>query len=102
MALHACILVKLEVGTALAAEMQLKEHSAVGLVELTTGPYDLVVLVQAQDSTALGKIIVNEIQKTSGVRETLTLFILDQVTSINWLAAQSILDPDVKTTKRRK
>ena len=39
-----------------------------------TGPYDVVALVEAESHNALGRLVVEKIQATPGVRRTLTCF----------------------------
>jgi DNA-binding Lrp family transcriptional regulator len=43
----------------------------------TTGPYDVIVLVEAPDITILGEFIVTKIQSLSGVLRTQTNVIVD-------------------------
>ena len=40
--------------------------------ETVTGPYDVVVLVEAEDVDALGQLVLTAIQPVDGIMRTLT------------------------------
>jgi len=43
----------------------------------TAGPYDIIAFVESGDLSGLGNIIVQKIQKISGVSKTLTCIIIE-------------------------
>lgn len=86
MTIHACILVKVESGRALEAAAHLRALPSVGLVVATTGPHDLCILAQAEDAIALGHTVIRDYQTVPGVKETLTLLILEALLPVNWMA----------------
>jgi len=55
-----------------------KEIKGVKTVHLVTGPYDVIVFVEAPDLKALGELIVKKIQATGFVARTLTCITVEQ------------------------
>jgi DNA-binding Lrp family transcriptional regulator len=45
-------------------------------VEAVTGPYDIVVLLEAQDTDAIGQLVTKEILSIEGIDRTLTSIVL--------------------------
>lgn len=82
---YACVLAEVDTGMTFEAARYLAQKEAVGLVVPTTGPYDLMIIARADDPAALGKKIVSEFQEAPGVRSTLTLLILDELSPHNWM-----------------
>lgn len=72
MTVSAYILVQSEVGAALEVATAAKAVNGVVFVDAITGPYDVLVKVQADDMDELGKKIVSDVQKISGITRTLT------------------------------
>lgn len=85
MALYACILAEIERGQAIKVRDALSEVDAVGLVAPTAGPFDLLIWAKGNSAAELGKSIISEIQTVSGVKSTLSLFMLEDFTPIHWL-----------------
>lgn len=72
MAVSAYILVQSEVGAASDVASAAKQVNGVVFVDAITGPYDVLVKVEADNMDELGKKIVSDIQKISGITRTLT------------------------------
>lgn len=72
MTVAAYILVQSEVGAAADVANAAKALPGVVFVDAITGPYDVLVKVEASDMDELGKKIVSEVQKISGITRTLT------------------------------
>lgn len=87
MPVHACVLINVEAGLTLEATEHLIKLPSVGMVLPTAGPHDLMILARADTPTELGRIIIDEYQKAPGVESTLTLLILGDLTSANWMAS---------------
>lgn len=51
---------------------QIRSVPGIVRADITFGPYDLIVEVQAADLTALGKLVYGTIRATPGVLDTLT------------------------------
>lgn len=45
--------------------------------EAVTGPYDIVVVVEAENMDLLGKVVTNNILKVSGIERSLTCIVLN-------------------------
>ena len=72
MTVSAYILVQSEVGQASDVAHAAKEVTGVVFVDAITGPYDVLVKVEANDMDELGKKIVSDVQKIPGITRTLT------------------------------
>lgn len=72
MSVSAYILVQSEVGAASDVAAAAKNVQGVVFVDAITGPYDVLVKVEAETMDDLGKKIVSEVQKISGITRTLT------------------------------
>jgi len=55
-----------------------KEIKGVKTVHLVTGPYDVILFVEAPDLKALGELIVKKIQSTGFVARTLTCITVEE------------------------
>lgn len=69
---QAYILIQTEVGKARDVAAAIGGIEGVVRVDAVTGPYDVVVLTEAGNVDALGKMIVSQVQLVSGITRTLT------------------------------
>ena len=69
---QAYILIQTEVGRARDVAAQIGNISGVVRVDAVTGPYDVVVLTEAQTVDELGKMIVSKVQLVPGITRTVT------------------------------
>ena len=69
---QAYILIQTEVGKARDVAAAIRDISGVVRVDAVTGPYDVVVLTEAQSVDELGRMIVSRIQLVPGITRTLT------------------------------
>lgn len=69
----AFVLVETAVGKTKDVAKALRASSAIVSVSIVTGPYDLVVQVEASDVNAIGRLVTGEIQSVPGIRRTLTM-----------------------------
>ncbi len=72
MTVSAYILVQAEVGASSDVARAAKDISGVVFVDAITGPYDVLVKVEAETMDDLGKKIVSDVQNISGITRTLT------------------------------
>ncbi len=72
MTVSAYILIQAEVGAALEVATAAKSLTGVVFVDAITGPYDVLVKVEADTMDELGKSVVSDVQKISGITRTLT------------------------------
>ena len=80
MTLRAYILVECDAARAGAVSGGLKHlavaHARVLSADTTTGPFDLIVLLESPDLDGLGRAVTEGLQKISGVRRTGTCVVL--------------------------
>ena len=69
---QAYILIQTEVGRAAAVASEVAGIEGVTRAEDVTGPYDVVVHVEAPDAEALGEKVIAAVQKVPGITRTLT------------------------------
>ncbi|CCH16518.1 MULTISPECIES: Lrp/AsnC ligand binding domain-containing protein [Micromonospora] len=69
---QAYILIQTEVGRARDVAGLIADIAGVVRVDAVTGPYDVVVLTEANTVDELGKLIVSKVQMVPGITRTLT------------------------------
>jgi DNA-binding Lrp family transcriptional regulator len=69
---QAYILIQTEVGRARDVAGLIADIPGVVRVDAVTGPYDVVVLTEANTVDELGKLIVSKVQMVPGITRTLT------------------------------
>ena len=69
---QAYILIQTEVGKARDVAAAIRDISGGVRGDAVTGPYDVVVLTEAQSVDELGRMIVSRIQLVPGITRTLT------------------------------
>ncbi|MEU5905011.1 Lrp/AsnC ligand binding domain-containing protein [Micromonospora sp. NPDC047527] len=69
---QAYILIQTEVGRARDVAGFIADIAGVVRVDAVTGPYDVVVLTEANTVDELGKLIVSKVQMVPGITRTLT------------------------------
>ncbi len=74
MTVRAFVLIETEVGKTKEVIVALQNQKAkeIKAVDLVTGPYDIVVVVEHDDYNAIGRLVTDKIHDVSGVRRTLT------------------------------
>ena len=56
--------------------MTIRTTTGVQSAEAVTGPYDIVVAVEAEDVDAIGQLVTQEILSIEGIERTLTSIVL--------------------------
>jgi DNA-binding Lrp family transcriptional regulator len=69
---HAYILIQTEVGKAAAVASQIAGIAGVTTAEDVTGPYDVIVVAEADNVDQLGQLVVAKVQNVEGITRTLT------------------------------
>lgn len=69
---EAYVLIQTEIAKQTRVAAELVRIPGVGSADVLTGPYDVIVRVEAADVDALGKLVVTRIQLVEGVTRTLT------------------------------
>ncbi len=72
MAVHAYVLIQTEVGRAASVARSVSEVPGVVTAEDVTGPYDVIVLTEAENMDELGRMVVGRIQIIEGITRTVT------------------------------
>ena len=73
------MLIQTEVGRAEVVAKQLAALPGVSSSEYVTGPYDVVIRVEAASATELESVVVPSVQQATGITRTLTCPIADGV-----------------------
>lgn len=76
MAVQAYVLIQTAVGAAHVAG-EIARLNGVTSAEDVSGPYDVIVRVNADDMDSLGKLVVESIQAVEGITRTLTCPIVE-------------------------
>jgi DNA-binding Lrp family transcriptional regulator len=66
------VLIQTETGRATDVAGAVRGESGVISIETVTGPYDVIVLVEAEDIDAVGQLVLTAIQSVEGIVRTLT------------------------------
>lgn len=73
MAVQAYILIQTEVGKAASVATEVRQIPGVLAADDVTGPYDVVVQVEAPTIDDLGRLVVSRVQMLSGITKTTTM-----------------------------
>ncbi len=72
MAVNAYVLIQTEVGKAVNVAEAVGALDGVVSAEDVTGPYDVIVRVEADSMDELGRLVVSRVQMIEGITRTLT------------------------------
>ena len=72
MAIKAYVLIQTEVGKSVTVSTEVAQLEGVISAVDVTGPYDVIVQLEANSIDDLGKTVVSRIQLTDGITRTLT------------------------------
>lgn len=75
--MKAFVLIKIRSGEIPETLQSIRKTKNVLEADMTFGPFDAVVSIQAQDLNELGKVVASSIQCIPGVLETLTCLTVD-------------------------
>ena len=73
---RAYILLEAQAGKTDEALQRVKQIPGIKDVSLVTGPYDLIINIEAEDLKQLGRIVSEQIQIIPGVTKTITCVII--------------------------
>jgi DNA-binding Lrp family transcriptional regulator len=76
MTARAYILLRTAPGLTKAIYSALKISPAVQSIEMITGPYDLIVSIEASTTEAILRTVMDDIRPAAGVRDTVTCLIV--------------------------
>ena len=72
MAVSAYVFVNIRAGNAMDVITDIRKLKGVKQAHLVTGLHDVIAYVEAPDVNTMGKMVVSQIQKISGVERTVT------------------------------
>jgi len=72
MSIKAYILANVEVGSGAGVVEDLLAVEGVKSAENVTGPFDVIAVVEVDDTAALGELLISKIETTKGITNTLT------------------------------
>ncbi|MEM2192405.1 MAG: Lrp/AsnC ligand binding domain-containing protein [Candidatus Hadarchaeales archaeon] len=75
--IQAIVYIRTDPGKALEILRKIKKLPEVKFAAATTGRFDIVARIEVEDVAAIGKSVVGEIQKISGVKYTETSIIVE-------------------------
>lgn len=78
MSAKAYILLRTAPGLTKAIYSALKISRAVRSVEMITGPYDLIVSLEAATTEAILKAVMKDIRPAAGIRDTVTCLVVPE------------------------
>ena len=73
----AYILIQTEAGKSAAVVGALRTQPGVIAADLVIGPYDVIIVAEGEDTNAIARLVLNEVQRTPGVTRTLTCIVAD-------------------------
>jgi DNA-binding Lrp family transcriptional regulator len=74
---EAYVLITAAIGKVRQASQELRRLTGVKSVHIVTGPYDLVVFVEAKDLSMLTNTVVSGIHKIKGIVDTNTAIVVE-------------------------
>lgn len=72
MTVHAYVLIQTDIGKAAHVADELDGIDGVTQAKAVTGPYDVIVQVEAPSMNDLGRMVVRDIQQIAGITRTIT------------------------------
>jgi DNA-binding Lrp family transcriptional regulator len=72
MTVNAYVLVQTDVGRAADVTRFMREIDGVVSADDVTGPYDVIVLIQAASIDEVGRLVVSQMQRIEGITRTVT------------------------------
>jgi len=72
MSIKAYVLANVEVGSGAGVVEDLLAIEGIKSAENVTGPFDVIAVVEVDDTRALGNLLISKIETTKGITNTLT------------------------------
>lgn len=72
MTTKAYILIETAVGKTREVVGSLRHIATISAVDVVTGPYDIIAVVEAEDLNAIGELVTNRVHVIGGVLRTVT------------------------------
>jgi DNA-binding Lrp family transcriptional regulator len=68
----AYVLIEAEAGQVSSVIATLRAIPGVSAADAVTGPYDVIVIIETDDQRAIGRIVMDAVHTTAGVKRTIT------------------------------
>ena len=72
MTARAFVLIETEVGKPKEVVAKIRQLKGVKSVDLVSGPYDAIAIVEAEDLNAIGNLITGKLHRVAGISRTVT------------------------------
>jgi len=72
----AYVLIEVKAGQINEVVTALDQLTSVRVVDVTTGPYDVIATVETADQRAIGQLVMDELQHIPGIKRTITCFVI--------------------------
>jgi DNA-binding Lrp family transcriptional regulator len=69
---RAYVLIEAEAGQVAQVIAELRSLPGVRLADPVTGPYDIIVTIEAAEQRDIGRLVMNEIHGVAGIKRTIT------------------------------
>ncbi len=69
---RAFVLIETQVGKAPLVAQELRSMSGISSADVVTGNFDVIVLVEASDMSAMAELVTGQVQSVRGVMRTIT------------------------------
>ena len=77
MGVNAFILIEAQPGASRSVAGKARKIAGVKSVSVVTGPHDVIAIVEAKDTEALGTLLITKLQKIPGIAATITDVVID-------------------------
>ena len=72
----AYVLIEVEAGQTNAVFTALGQLDGIRAVDVTTGPYDVIAVVETADQRAIGRLVMDELHHIPGIKRTITCLVI--------------------------
>jgi DNA-binding Lrp family transcriptional regulator len=69
---RAYLLIEADAGEIGAVIRALSEISGIRAVDAVTGPYDIIATIETPDQRMIGRLVIDEIHRITGIKRTIT------------------------------
>jgi len=73
---QAYVLISVAVGHARKVYQELQKISEIKFADAISGPFDIIVRIEAFDLSLIGRLVIDKIQSIEGVADTITCHII--------------------------
>lgn len=74
---RAYVLIETAIGKTPSVVQALRQIQGIKAADPITGPYDIMVVIEAADPGVIGQTVMRHVHNTDGVSKTMTSFVVD-------------------------